>query len=145
MRIAATFLMALCLTVASIDQALADEKYEPGDPIAAIDGDPVYLGELNLILSERLKVRDLRKVGIEVQQVTAALLVRRHLAMKSLRAQGGDSLEAMIQRQVDAFAAEASRRGSSLAEQAKSRMADEKSLRADLARVSGSRSCAQWV
>lgn len=122
----------LVLPVCLRDQAVAADKFLPGDPIAAIDGEPIYLGELNLILTERMNVRDLDKVAIEIQQATAALLVRRHLAMKSLRQQGGDSLEAMIRRQVDLFAGEARRRGSNLAQQAKARMADEQSLIADI-------------
>ena len=114
-------------------QAFGDDKLGPGDPIAAIDGEAIFLGELNLILTERLKVRDLDNLGIEIQQATAALLVRRHLAMKSLRQQGGESLEAMIRRQVESFAHEARRRGSNLAEQATARMADERSLTKDIA------------
>jgi parvulin-like peptidyl-prolyl isomerase len=114
-------------------EGCADELLGPGDPIAAIDGEPVYLGELNLILTQRLKARDLEKLPIEVQQATAALLVRRHLAMKSLEQQGSDLLEAMIRRQVDLQAAEARRRGSNLEERARASMADEKSLIADIA------------
>lgn len=121
-----------CITCCS-QRADADDKYEAGDPIAAIDGNPIYMGELNLILSERLRVRDLDNVELAVQQATAALLVRRHLAMKSLREQGGEVLEAMIRRQVDSFAAEARRRGSSLEQQAEARMSDENSLTADIA------------
>jgi hypothetical protein len=111
----------------------ADNKFEAGDPIAAVDGNPIYMGELNLVLTERLRVRDLDGLGLEVQQATAALLVRRHLAMKSLRQQGGESLQAIIRRQIESFAAEAHRRGSSLEQQAKSRKSDEKSLTADIA------------
>ncbi|MEM8666410.1 MAG: peptidylprolyl isomerase [Planctomycetota bacterium] len=130
--------LTLCLGIAVVCASchgvvVADEKYQPSDPIAAIDGDPIYLGELNLILTERFKVRDLRTVEMEVQQVTAALLVRRHLAMKSLRAQGGAALESMTQRTIETFASEATRRGSSMEQQAKARGATEDSLRADLA------------
>jgi len=114
-------------------RAFADETFEPGDPIAAVDGQPIYLGELNLILTQRLKARDLDNVPIEVQQATAALLVRRHLAMKSLEQQGGAALQGIIRRQIESYAAEARRRGSSLEQQATSRMADEKSLIADIA------------
>lgn len=121
--------LLFCLT----SPALADDKYEPGDPIAAIDGAPIYLGELNLILTERLRARDLDGLDLQVQQATAALLVRRHLAMKSLRQQGGEVLESMIRREIETFAGEARRRGSSLAEQAKARKANEKSLTADIA------------
>jgi parvulin-like peptidyl-prolyl isomerase len=111
----------------------ADDELEPADPIAAIDGDPIYLGELNLILTERFKSRDLDAVPIDLQRATAALLVKRHLAMKTLTAQGGDLLQGMIRRQVESFTAEAKRRGSSIEQQAAARLADEKSLMADLA------------
>jgi hypothetical protein len=53
--------------------------------------------------------------------------------MKSLEALGGDALRSMIRNQIEAFAAEANRRGSSVEEQAKSRMSDAKSFNADLA------------
>lgn len=122
--------IAVCLLIASFGRA-AD--FEPGDPLVAVDGDAVYLGELNLILTERLKARDLERVPADVQKATAVLLVRRHLAMKTLREQGGDSLQAVIDRQLASFTAEAKRRGSSLEAQAKSRQADVKSLKADLA------------
>ncbi len=105
---------------------------EPGDPIASIDGKPVFFGELNLVLTERLKARDLQRVGKEVQRATAALIVRRHLAMKSLEAKGGTTLEAMLKRQVEALAADLRRRGSSLQKQAADRMANEASLVTDL-------------
>ncbi len=114
-------------------EARADDELEPGDPIAAIDGDPIYLGELNLILTERFKSRDLDAVPIDLQRATAALLVKRHLAMKTLTAQGGDLLQGMIRREVESFAAEAKRRGSSMEQQAAARLADEKSLMTDLA------------
>ena len=114
-------------------EVAAEEELEPGDPIAAIDGDPIYLGELNLILTERFKTRDLDAIPIDLQRATAALLVKRHLAMKTLTSQGGDLLQGMIHRQVESFAAEAKRRGSSIEQQASARLADENSLRADLA------------
>lgn len=120
-------------TLLGVLEVRADDELEPGDPIAAIDGDPIYLGELNLILTERFKSRDLDAVPIDLQRATAALLVKRHLAMKTLMSQGGDLLQGMIRREVESFAAEAKRRGSSLEEQAAARLADEQSLTADLA------------
>lgn len=110
----------------------AEQRYAPDDPFAAIDGEPIFLGELNLILTERLRVRDMDRVSLDVKRATAALLVRRHLAMKSLQQQGGRSLAAIVDRRIETFAREAARRGSSLAEQAKSRLADETSLKADI-------------
>ena len=110
----------------------AEDNLEPGDPFASIDGEPVFLGELNLVLTERLNVRDLDRVGIDVQRATAALLVRRHLAMKSLEAKGGATLESMLSRQVEALVVDLRRRGSSLEKQARGRMSDENALITDL-------------
>lgn len=110
----------------------AGDDLEPGDPIAAIDGEPVFFGELNLVLTERLQAKDLQRVGADVWRATAALIVRRHLAMKSLEAKGGVTLESMLQRQVEALALDLRRRGSSLQKQAAERKADEKSLVTDL-------------
>lgn len=118
--------------VASSPLQAAEETYGPGDPIAAIDGDPIFLGELNLILHDRLKIRDLDAVDVAVKRATAALLVRRHLALKSLQQQGGPALQAIIDRQIESIAEEAKRRGSSLEQQAESRLADRKSLEADI-------------
>ncbi|MGI9466999.1 MAG: peptidylprolyl isomerase [Rubripirellula sp.] len=110
----------------------AGDDLEPGDPIAAIDGEPVFFGELNLVLTERLQAKDLQRVGAEVRRATAALIVRRHLAMKSLEAKGGATLEAMLKRQIETLASDLRRRGSSLQKQASDRMADENSLVTDL-------------
>jgi hypothetical protein len=110
----------------------AGDDLEPEDPIAAIDGEPVFFGELNLVLTERLQTKDLQRVGAEVRRATAALIVRRHLAMKSLEAKGGATLEAMLKRQVETLASDLKRRGSSLQKQASDRMADENSLVTDL-------------
>ena len=109
----------VCMLLLPVNPILAaGDDLEPGDPIASIDGKPVFFGELNLVLTERLKARDLQRVGSEVQRATAALIVRRHLAMKSLEAKGGATLEAMLKRQVEALAADLRRRGSSLQKQA---------------------------
>ncbi|MFK8114132.1 MAG: peptidylprolyl isomerase [Rubripirellula sp.] len=122
----------LLLGILSVPLQAADDL-EPTDPIAAVDGEAIYLGEMNLVLTERLKVRDLGRVEVPVQQATATLLVRRHLAMKSLREDGGESLQNVIDRQLGLYVAEAKRRGSSLEEQAKARKSDSVSLKADLA------------
>ncbi len=126
------FLLTAGISLAAPSVVTADDQYRPEDPFAAIDGDPIFLGELNLILTERLKARDLNSIGLDVKRATAALLVRRHLALKSLEQQGGDSLRAIVNRQIESLASEAKRRGSSLAQQAKSRLADEESLKADI-------------
>ncbi|MDA7907093.1 peptidylprolyl isomerase [bacterium] len=120
------------LLLPTISSPAAGDDLEPGDPIAAIDGEPVLFGELNLVLTDRLQANELQRVGAEVRRATAALVVRRHLAMKSLEAKGGPTLEAMLKRQVETLAADLRRRGSSLQKQAADRMADEASLVTDL-------------
>ena len=92
----------LCLLLfPAVRCSAAGDDLEPGDPIAAIDGEPVFFGELNLVLTERLQAKDLQRVGAEVRRATAVLIVRRHLAMKSLEAKGGATLEAMHYWQID--------------------------------------------
>lgn len=110
----------------------AEEKFGPDDPFASIDGEPVFLGELNLILVERLKMKNLDRVPMNVQRATALILVRQHLALRSLKKQGGASLDAMLGRQINAFADDAKRRGTSLEDYARKRQSNERSLRADL-------------
>ncbi len=118
--------------VAVGSSVIGDDRYEPADSIAAVDGKPIYVGELNLVLSEKLGVEKSKQAAIELQQATALLLVRRHLAMKSLVDMGGESLESIIQRRLDTFAEELKRRRSSLSKHAESQMGDEQSLVADL-------------
>lgn len=124
----------ICLTIAVAlgSVASSQEKFGPADPIASINGAPIFLGELNLVLVERLRIKDLSKAPMNVQQATAALLVRQHLAMKTLRDQGGDTLEEMVDRQIADFANDSKRRGSSLEKHAKQRSSDERSLKASL-------------
>ena len=122
------FLVVVCLG----GTAKSQEKFGPEDPIASIDGAPVFLGELNLVLVDRLRIKDLSKAKPDVQQATAALLVRQHLALKTLFAQGGETLQAMVDRQISDFANDSKRRGSSLQKHAQQRSSDERSLKASL-------------
>jgi peptidyl-prolyl cis-trans isomerase C len=113
--------------------AVAQTKYRVDDPIASIDGEPIFLGELNLVLHDRLKIRDVSKAPVQVQQAIAATLVRQHLAMKSLRSQGGKSLEQLIDRHIGSLEQELRRRRTDLQEHAKLRSSNEDSLRASMA------------
>ncbi len=126
-------ILFVCLSVVFLSlNAHSEDKFGPDDPIASINGEPIFLGELNLILVERLKIRDLDNATLDVQRATALMLVRQHLALRTLREQGGASLESIIDRQIEAFASDAKRRGSSLEDYAKKRKSNERSLRADL-------------
>ena len=121
------WLFSLCTTTLH-----GEEKFGPDDPFASIDGEPIFLGELNLILVDRLRIRDLDRATMDVQRATALMLVRQHLALRTLRKQGGATLDSMIERQIESFASDTKRRGSSLEEYAKKRKSNARSLRADL-------------
>lgn len=105
------------------------QTYRPTDPIASVAGEPVFLGELNYVLTEKLRVKDLDRIDVKVQQATAALLVRQHRAMKTLRRQGGESLQQILQRDWRAFESELQRTGGTVKDYCKKRSTDEVSLR----------------
>lgn len=113
----------------SLPMAFGQQTYEPSDPIASIDGDPVLMGELNFLLMSKLRVKDPSRVDIKVRQASSALLVRQHLAMKSLRVQGGDTLQSMLDRQWNGFADEIRRQGSSIQKYCKLHKTNEQSIR----------------
>lgn len=124
---------AVVLLLSNGAPLVANGVYKPEDPIASIDAQPVFLGELNLILKEQLGAAKLGDVKLEVKRAAALILVRRRLAMRSLRERGGDALEAIIRQQIQTFAKELQRRGSSLAEYARQHASNEKALQSDLA------------
>ncbi|TWU04250.1 peptidylprolyl isomerase [Stieleria varia] len=120
-------LLLVVLPVASISQA-ADDKYSPEDPIASVAGEPVFLGELNLVLLQRLQFKSLQQVPIQVQQATAALLVRQHLARRALESKGGAALQAIIDRGIASFENDLQRRGGSLAQHAEANRCNQRGL-----------------
>lgn len=128
------FMLMSCLFGMGPTICLAEnEPHRADEPFASIDGEPIFLGELNLVLAERLGVRDGKNATIAVRQAAAAILVRRHLAMKTLRTKAGAELDAIIRKESDRFSAELRRRGSSLSKYAEARSADEPSVLSDLA------------
>jgi peptidyl-prolyl cis-trans isomerase C len=92
----------------------SQETFRPEDPFASVDGEPVFLGQLNLLLSSKLGVQQLDQVPQAVQQASAVNLVRQHLAMRPLRQQGGEALETMLQRSWDQFTGGLRRQGRTL-------------------------------
>lgn len=105
---------------------------EPEDIIASVDGNPVYVGELNLILAERFRNQPLDSIDVDLKRATCHLLAQRRLALRALRKVGGEPLAQMVQNEIDAFIMEAKRRGSTLQHQAKARSSDAASLLVDL-------------
>lgn len=109
--------------------ATAQQTFRPADPIASIDGEPILLGELNYLLASKLRVKDLSSVNIDVQRASSALLVKQHLAMQSLRRQGGESLQTLLDRDWDRFVEEIGRTGLELDQFCKQNLSNEKSVR----------------
>lgn len=79
-------------------------------PVLRVDGDELQEGELQLLLQES-RVADRSATA---RQAAAAVLIRRHLAMKSLQSLGGQALESIIDRELAALEKQASAQGSSL-------------------------------
>ncbi|MCA9138135.1 MAG: peptidylprolyl isomerase [Planctomycetales bacterium] len=111
-------------------RAIAQQTYGPSDPIASIKGDPILLGELNYLLISKLGAKDLSSVNIDVQRASSALLVRQHQAMKTLREQGGENLQLLLDQDWNAFVEGLKRTGKSVDEFCKERKTNEKSVRA---------------
>lgn len=119
---------AVLLFILSIVNVSFAQTFRPTDPIASVAGDPVFLGELNYVLTEKLRVKDLERIDVAVQQATAALLVRQHLAMKTLKQQGGESLNQLLQRDWRAFTGELQRTGATVDDYCRKRKTDQVSL-----------------
>lgn len=109
------------------------DDYRPIDPMASIGGEAILLGELHLLLRDQLGIRDPDNAKPEVKQAAALMLVRRRLALRSMQAQGGELLTGLIETQTEKYVKALKQRGSSMKAHAKSRNADERSLRASLA------------
>ena len=121
-----------CILIAGFS-AQAQQTFRPDDPIASINGSPIYLGELNLVLVDKLRIRNLDNARPDVQKATVALLVRQHLALASLKELGGDALQRIIDREIQGFTSQLKRQGSSLDKYAARRKADAKSVEQSLA------------
>ncbi|QDV44399.1 Chaperone SurA precursor [Stieleria neptunia] len=131
MHVAPVAWLVLPISLLVLPHALLAEPpaMRPTDPIASIDGEPVFLGELHFLLTSKLKAKDLSRVGQDVQRASSALLVRQHLAMKTLRQQGGANLQALLDRDWESFLDDLRRKRSNLDEYCAQRQTDERSVR----------------
>lgn len=85
-------------TVWANDDDTYPADFGPEDALAAIDGLPILVGELNMILRPMANGHSVDKLPIDVHRAAAIVLVRRRIAMKQLAQQGGETLAAAIQR-----------------------------------------------
>lgn len=122
----------LMMLVGGFNAIVFGEELEATDIIASVDGNPVYVGELNLILAERFPNQPIDSIDIDLKRATCHVLAQRRLALRALRKVGGASLAQMVENEINAFTAEAKRRGSTLQQQASARSSDASSLLVDL-------------
>ncbi|MDA8745344.1 peptidylprolyl isomerase [Rubripirellula amarantea] len=117
-QLSRTAVAIVLLGITSFTSCLSAADLEPADPFAAVDGDPVFLGELSLVLGKRLKVSNLNQVPPEILRATAFVVVRQHLALQTLLDLGGDALQAQIDQDLQSYRANLLRRGTDLNEEA---------------------------
>ncbi len=91
---------------------------DPARIIVRVDEVELDAGDLSLLLEDSLPNSTALPAA---RQASAAVLIRRTLAIKSLRSLGGKSLDAIITRELERIDREALSRGSSLAKMAESR------------------------
>ena len=128
-RISACAVLLVACAIFRSPSLQGQEKFGPGDAIVSIDGDPVLLGELNYLLTTNLRVKDLSAVPINVQQASSALLVKRHLAMKSLRQDGGEGLQRILDGEWGSFLNEIRGKGETLESFCRQKLSNEDSVR----------------
>lgn len=121
-------IIAAVTTLSLGSTLMAEEKFGPDDPVAAVDGKPVFLGELNLMLWPMAKGGAIGDLPIAVQRAAAVVLVRRHLALRALREKGGDAVENVIDRYVSEKTQGLERIGSSVGQAASRQSANKPSL-----------------
>jgi hypothetical protein len=123
-------LLALC----GLHSAFAKEgesypaDFGPDDAIAAIDGQPILVGELNLLLRPMAKGESVASLPIKVHQAAAIVLVRRRVAMKQLIEKGGEPLASAMDRHVADRTNQLQRKGSSVDEFSDSEESNASSL-----------------
>ncbi|SRR6056297_86782 len=117
------------LATAQESQAAAGD---PTEILCTVDGQPLYRGELNLLLAEQLAGKPLESASAQLRQAIALTLVRRYLALRTLDELGGDALAAQVKQETLKAAKQAERRGDSLQQLAEQAGSDLRSLGRDL-------------
>ncbi len=125
-------LLILCGTYPVAAQTSQPVAGDPAEVICTVDGQPIYRGELNLLLAEQLAGESLDTASSAIKQAIALTLVRRHLAMRSLTEIGGETLAAQLRQGTQQAAQQAERRGDSLDSVAQRAGSDLRSLGRDL-------------
>ena len=125
-RLLGLFVIAACL----VANTRCEDDLRPSDPYASINGDPIFIGELNFLLTSKLRARVPEQVNENVRRASASLIVRQHLAMLSLRDQGGQTLRQLLDRDWQSFVGEVKRQGLSVEDFSRRFRSDAISVRA---------------
>ena len=64
----------MMMLVGGFNAIVFGEELEATDIIASVDGNPVYVGELNLILAERFPNQPIDSIDIDLKRATCHVL-----------------------------------------------------------------------
>jgi hypothetical protein len=120
---------AIALVVfVGLSSARCDDEPKIEDPFAAVDGTPVTIGRLNLVLAQKFGRNSTQKLPNTVRQAAALVLVRQQMALGQLIELGSDAIKVQLDAAVESAHQTAKQRGTSLAQQATAVHADERSM-----------------
>ncbi|MEM9826589.1 MAG: hypothetical protein AAF958_08370 [Planctomycetota bacterium] len=108
------------------------EELRLEDPFAAVDGQPVTIGRLHLVLTQRFPGKDPQSLDAKLRAAAATQLVRQQLALRSMLVQGGDAIRRESDAAVAEFKREVKKRGVPLANIARARKCDERAILDDV-------------
>jgi hypothetical protein len=122
-------LSAIVLVVfVGLSSARCDDEPKMEDPFAAVDGTPVTIGRLNLVLAQKFGRKSTQKLPNTVRQAAALVLVRQQMALGQLIELGSDAIKVQLDAAVETAHQTAKQRGTSLAQQAAAVHADERAM-----------------
>jgi hypothetical protein len=105
-----------------------DDQPKIEDPFAAVDGKPVTIGRLNLVLAQKFGRKSTGNLPGSVRQAAALVLVRQQMAFEQLIEIGSESIAIKLDDAVESARQTAKQRGISLAQQAAAVNADERAM-----------------
>lgn len=118
-QLAARWVMTvLAIAPCAVSTSLADDVNDSAQAILSIDDTDLEEGELRLLLQDSGLAEG---ATLASRQASAAVLVRQHLAMKSLLSLGGTSIQAVIDRELNLVSKQLESSGSSFAKAASDR------------------------
>ncbi|MDM4018053.1 peptidylprolyl isomerase [Roseiconus lacunae] len=103
--------LLLLMAVLKQTHAWSQDQLRPEDAILSIDGKPLLVGDLNLMLRSKLNLKRLDQVPMNVKQAATEQLRRQRLAMRAMLEQGGEAIRQRIDRDWTLFLDSLGQRG----------------------------------